>query len=198
MLKNVYDSNKVWFCSDLHLWHKNIIHLCKRPYDDVTEMWVDIKTKWNDKVEENHTVFIMGDFIWNCSTEKCRRILSELNGKKVLILGNHDKENAYDKSLFEHIGILEEISVRYLNDEYDGENNEFKFATLVLCHYPMLSWRGSYRGTLNIYGHAHGSTPDEKTLWNQMDVGWDIKHDLFSFDDILNEMDERLLRKKIL
>jgi calcineurin-like phosphoesterase family protein len=228
MLQKIYDSSKIWFTSDLHIFHKNIISICNRPYKDVLDteytfseigvsftkstvvidsainkMWEDIKEKWNKKVKQDDTVFILGDFIWNCSIGKCRRIMSQLNGKKVLIIGNHDKETAYDHSLFEHIGKLEEIRVQYPNKEWydigecadEVDYPKFKEQMFVLCHYPLASWNGSYRGTINLFGHSHNNFPEDKKFWNQMDIGWDVKYDLFSFDDIIMQIDKQLLKK---
>ena len=67
-----------------------------------------------------------------------------LNGRKILIKGNHDKatHNKKFKKLFEKIVDYAEIK--------DGEN------TVVLSHYPMMTYNGSYRGrNIHLYGHVH-------------------------------------------
>lgn len=182
-----FPADKVWFTADLHLFHKNIIGICNRPYEGVAEMWEDIKTKWNSKVKHDDFVFICGDFIWNSSKEKVERILKQLNGNKILILGNHDKEKSYLTDEIYYVGKLEKISVH---------NNETQQNyQIVLCHYPLASWDGSYRGTINLFGHCHCKFPEEKQLWNQFDVGFDRKYDLWSMNELEDIFSKRLIEK---
>lgn len=182
-----FPANKVWFTSDLHIGHKNIISICNRPYEGVAHMWEDIKYKWNSKVKHDDFVFILGDFIWNSSKSKVESILEQLNGNKILILGNHDKEKSYQTDLIYYIGKLEKISVH--NNETQ-QNYE-----LILCHYPLSSWDGSFRGTINLFGHCHCKHPEEKQLWNQFDIGFDRFYDLYSMDELENIFARRLIEK---
>jgi calcineurin-like phosphoesterase family protein len=179
MPDNIYQFNNVWFTSDLHLWHNDIIQMCNRPYNDVDEMWLDVKTKWNHQVQDDDTVFILGDFIWKKSKQVCQRTLSQLNGKKILVLGNHDREKSLYKEGFEYIDKI--IDIQVISD---------KTYNLVLCHYPMISWNGMHRGSIQLFGHCHGNLPIDVMYDKQIDIGWDIKHDLFSFNDIKNKFYE--------
>ncbi len=79
----------VWFTSDHHFGHANIIKYCNRPYNSVAHMNALMETAWNSVVEPGDTVYYLGDFAMqpNMVTE----ILPRLNGTKILVAGNHDK-----------------------------------------------------------------------------------------------------------
>ena len=72
-------------------------------------------------------------------------ILDRLAGKKALILGNHDPEDLSDavREMFEDIASYRE-----------SMNGERK---VILCHYPVFSFRDHYFGTYHLYGHVHSS-----------------------------------------
>jgi len=78
----------IWITADLHLNHKNIIRYCDRPFSTVKEMNKTLIENWNRKVEPGDTVFFLGDLA--VGRDKYRW-LRELNGKIVLIGGNHDE-----------------------------------------------------------------------------------------------------------
>ena len=80
----------IWFTSDLHLGHRAAINMCGRPFENVEEMNEILIRNFNSCVKKNDTVYILGDFSF-ASPEETRKILEKLNGKKHLIIGNHDK-----------------------------------------------------------------------------------------------------------
>lgn len=82
--------NNIWFTSDQHFNHKNIIRLAKRPFNSLDEMHSELINRHNSVVNPNDTVIHLGDFSF-CSTTKTREILSKLNGRHILVLGNHDR-----------------------------------------------------------------------------------------------------------
>lgn len=82
---------QIWFTSDNHFWHENIIQYCDRPFDSVEEMNQEMIKRWNKKVKPNDLIYILGDFAYITNTEDYKQLLSELNGVKILIKGNHDK-----------------------------------------------------------------------------------------------------------
>lgn len=90
------------FCiSDLHIGHKNVIRHDGRPFEDLEAMHTAIIENWNNAVSENDDVYILGDFAWKNSVGA--KVLSQLKGRKYLILGNHDKPNDEMKACFEWI-----------------------------------------------------------------------------------------------
>lgn len=146
-----------YFTSDLHLGHENIIKLCNRPFSSVEEMDNFLIESFNRKVKKGDTVYILGDLIWeNADAEK---YLKKLNGKKILITGNHDSKwlNKGDyKSYFELI-------TPYLEINSNGH-------LITLCHYPMLEWKnsrkeGSSKLGYLVYGHVHSNV---RELYNPL------------------------------
>lgn len=80
---------KTWLIADTHFFHKRIIEYCNRLFSDVEEMNNTIISNWNKVVKNNDRIFMLGDFAL-CGKDKLIEIGQKLNGRKVLILGNHD------------------------------------------------------------------------------------------------------------
>ena len=78
----------VYFTSDLHLGHSNIISLCNRPFVNIEEMDKVLIENWNRKVKKNDTVYVMGDIVWD--KKKVAYYMEQLTGRKILVIGNHD------------------------------------------------------------------------------------------------------------
>lgn len=141
-----------YYISDLHLFHKNVTRAGKnfddRPFDNLEEMHSTVKDKWNAKVTNGDTVYILGDLVMRGTQEDLIAFVSTLKGHKVMVKGNHDdiKDLRY-KQLFDEICDYKEIS-----DTLDGKN-----VKLVLCHYPILMWKNQHRGSILLYGHVHNS-----------------------------------------
>lgn len=108
---------------------------------------------WNETVSENDTVYILGDFCWG-GQQEWKRILNKMKGHKVLILGNHDAKRMGDaRKCFDQITPYLEIN--------DGMYH------LILCHYPILAYNGSYRDNVfMLYGHVH--VTDEQKMISTM------------------------------
>ena len=85
------DSSKqgIWFTSDLHFGHQNIIRFCKRPWKTTEDMDWNLIQNWNSVVKPDDLVFDLGDFAF-ATNARWKELLSQLNGHHYLILGNHD------------------------------------------------------------------------------------------------------------
>lgn len=79
----------IFFTSDLHFGHKNIIKFCNRPWDTTEEMDEALIANWNSVVGDNDIVFDLGDFAF-ATNRRWKDILERLNGRHYLILGNHE------------------------------------------------------------------------------------------------------------
>lgn len=79
-----------FFTADTHFGHKNIIAYCGRPYKTVEEMNAGLVDLWNTKVSPEDDVWILGDFAMG-KIEESLRVTRLLNGKKILVVGNHDR-----------------------------------------------------------------------------------------------------------
>ncbi len=94
-----------WFTSDYHLGHRNIIRLCNRPFANVEEMDQAIIERHNACVGQADTVYDLGDFAFRCSAEYAVACLHRLNGRRHLVLGNHDKplRQAHKRGLLDEL-----------------------------------------------------------------------------------------------
>lgn len=136
----------IYYISDLHLGHFNIINMCNRPYSDVEQMNEDLINKWNNRVKKNDTVYFLGDFSMKLSNEKSLEYLKRLNGIKYFIKGNHDKNSFLEEAKRQNL-------VKDYFDSYKEVNDNGRF--VILCHYPLVSWNGMYRNSYHLYGHVH-------------------------------------------
>lgn len=153
-----------WFTSDLHYHHKNIIQFTNRPFETVDEMNESF-IEWNNKnVGKNDIVWNLGDFSFG-SLLKTKTVLGRLKGQQHLVLGNHDydifknRKEYIDENLFTSIQHYKEL--------------RFDKTKLVLSHYPMRSWNGSNRGSIQLFGHVHGKlAPFGKSVDVGIDSEW--------------------------
>jgi len=81
---------KTFLIADTHFGHTNIIKYENRPFADADAMDSQIVKNWNKTVSKNDKIFIAGDVSFH-NKEKTAQIIQQLNGKKILVKGNHDK-----------------------------------------------------------------------------------------------------------
>ncbi len=145
-----------YYISDLHLFCQSEVNnggknYDNRPYRTLDEMHEDIKQKWNGKVTNGDTVYILGDIGRKGKNEGLIVFMAMLKGRKVLVRGNHDDLSDYRlKQVFAEVCEYKEIT-----DSFEGKNYK-----LVMCHYPILMWNGQHKGSILIYGHTHTSQED--------------------------------------
>jgi calcineurin-like phosphoesterase family protein len=170
--------------SDHHFGHKNIIKFCNRPFmkgifPDVEGMDEFLIDAWNSKVPQGATVYYLGDFGF-VREDRLVSILGRLNGNKLFIRGNHDK-NIRGHKVMKHIG--------WIKDYYETHTPDK--TKIVMCHYPMMSWNGGYRGSWMLHGHSHGNMgPQTKRI---LDVGVDTRDDFapYSYEEIAKIISKR-------
>lgn len=172
MKVSINQSLPIFFTSDLHFSHKNIIKHANRPFSDVQEMNEAIVKNWNQKVPKSATVFVLGDFSLGDPLTSIK-LIRQLNGLKHLVVGNHDK--FLNPSYWTSINDVVEIN-------YHG-------IAFFMSHYAHKVWNKSHYGTIHLYGHSHGSLPDDPTSLS-MDVGIDTAKDFspYSFEEIIDIM----------
>ena len=130
---------KVFFMGDCHFGHKNIIKYCNRPFKDVDDMTEKLIKLWNNVVGNNDIVYVVGDFAL-CGKQKIIEIGQRLNGRKRLILGNHDQASiaTYREAGFEIV-----YNHPIVLDEF-----------FVVSHEPMVGFSPSMPFA-NIFAHVH-------------------------------------------
>ena len=152
---------QLWFTSDLHFGHKNIIQYSKRPFESVDHMTEHLILEWNRCVKETDTVWHLGDFAF-LKPQQVLEIIKQLNGRKHWLVGNHDE--VLEKVLRDNPELAIEV-VRYKEIKHNGQ-------FIVLNHYGQRVWNHSFRGSWHLYGHSHGTlAPFGKSV----DVGVDCK-----------------------
>jgi len=155
--------SNIFFTSDHHFHHENIIKLCNRPFKDLDEMHDEMIQRWNSVVGKSDTVYHLGDLTLG-NKQDASEILSRLNGLIYIIKGNHDKR-WYGYNIYgSEIRFLPPIHLFM----HDG-------LRLVLSHYPLREWEGYWRGYGHIYGHVHGNLP---AYGKSFDIGvddWDFE-----------------------
>ena len=81
-----------WFWSDQHFGHDNVIGFCNRPFKDKEEMKEALIANHNKLVKPEDLVIYVGDTFFYHSPEEMKEVLSRLNGRKILVRGNHDQK----------------------------------------------------------------------------------------------------------
>lgn len=140
---------KIFVTSDTHFNHKNIIEYCNRPFSSVEEMNETLIKNWNSVVSKDDTVFFLGDFCLG-QREAIINFCSQLNGHKILIMGNHDRATvtAYTNAGFEAVYKKPTI-IRF--DEFD--------ITIEFSHAPKYE-ENHYP---NVHGHVHDKANNDAT-----------------------------------
>jgi calcineurin-like phosphoesterase family protein len=185
----------IFFTSDTHFLHENIIKLNNRPFKNIEEMHEKLIYNWNTTVSINDEVYILGDLMLNKGKDSSRgkaanEILESLNGSKKLIVGNHDHfldDKVFNKSLF-----------KWIKDFFTLTYDKYK---LVLFHYPILEWPGYFKPNhIHLYGHVHNSIvrDGESSRLNILgpkayNVGVDVNnYKPISIDDIITKVNNNL------
>lgn len=175
----------IFFTSDLHVGHENVLKFDSRPFRDIDHMEKVLINNFNATVPKDAITYFLGD-MGMCSKTRLRDVVAQLNGTKVLVLGNHDGGmNAMYRIGFDVVlnsaalwiaghevtmthcplrGIWRE-NISGMKGASDGEN-----------------WHGEHkqlrfsiedRGQFHLHGHIHSpnSGKSQKILGKQYDVG---------------------------
>ena len=163
--------DKIYYTSDTHFLHENILGYCSRPFKNIEEHDEALIKRWNEKVPEDGLVFHLGD-VGMGKSGRLTDILSRLNGYIYLIIGNHDWRDNIAKQSWRFLGMTQQV-----NMTVGGQQ-------IILNHYPLACFSGSYRKkpVWQLYGHIHTSPYStgvdvwrmaKNLLPNQYDVGVD-------------------------
>lgn len=166
------------FISDTHWNHRNIIRYTSRIniYDEVNYMNEDMIKRWNSVVDPDDIVYHLGDFAFG-SKEVIRNIVSRLNGRIRLILGNHDKRNK--PQWYEGLGFDRVYDAPIIFRDW-----------FILSHEP-IKYLTSAMPYINIHGHTHD---EEFANPQRLNVCWEIYEGYpVLFEDLIapfTELDE--------
>ena len=136
----VDDPDKLFFCSDSHYGHYNICKYCHRPFQSRSDMDQTLIKNWNAVVPEDGIVVHCGDFMLphNEDIKEYNKYLNRLNGRVLLLNGNHDR-----------------ASLDWVSDKLIAVRDQAMIVVdgvkIFAQHYPCAAFTGDY----HVYGHIH-------------------------------------------
>ena len=138
----------IFVTSDLHLGHSKDFVYGVRGFGSVEEMNEAIIKRWNEVVDEEDDVYVLGDLVMG--PEVNLQMLRRLNGWLHIIRGNHDTTTRW--SFYQKLLNVVEIDNSFYFS-YDG----YKF---YLSHYPTITTRADAgkslkKSLINLCGHTH-------------------------------------------
>ena len=187
------EEQDLWFTSDTHFGHYNVIEYANRPFSSKEEMDDVLIQNWNDRVKPNDIIFHLGDFAY-CGSKRIKEILESLNGRKYLILGNHDWKT-FKSGQAQHFEMMtQQLCIKILGRK------------VYLNHFPYLCFPGTYKtpekATWQLFGHIHSGPNNTNAkdneripfLWpTQYDVGVDNNNYApINWYEIKNIIDKRM------
>lgn len=135
-------ANNIWFTSDTHFRHSNIIGYCGRPFSSVEEMDETLIENWNSVVKEGDKIYHLGDVYMPKGYKKNDEdsLFKKLNGTKILILGNHDLGK--DQLLLKYFKRIHAYRI-------------LKEHGIMLSHVPVHFDSINKKVKINVHGHTH-------------------------------------------
>lgn len=173
-----------YFSSDLHINHSNIIKYCNRPCTVETHKeWLYSQFK---HLKQGDHLGLLGDLIFKAKLADMVEFFGLIHDQGAgldIAIGNHDEPffNMMLEAYRKVFGLSGHDHIKhYFVERFSGEETPFK--KMVMCHYPMESWDGSYHGSVMLHGHSHGMS---QPFRHRYDMGIDVEHKVYSLDDIV-------------
>lgn len=177
----------IFFSSDWHIGHANVIIYSKRPFKDVHHMARVLINNFNSTVPTDGITYFLGDMGLG-SSEELKNVIAQLNGTKVLILGNHDKQhNSMYNTGFD---VVLNAATLYIAGERVTMSHcplagvKREDTTDMKGTMPYSCWHGDHKNQaytvsneeqFHLHGHIHSpnSGKSKTILGRQMDIGVD-------------------------
>lgn len=164
--REMIQAGKVWFISDMHFGHNNIVKFSARDgfdsgphenhdYELHNQIMVD---RWNERVAPDDIVICLGDVAMN--GRAAEQWVDQLNGTIYWIRGNHDKKGVPDAVTNAGWILIEEFTITWRAEATEREP-ETPPVEMHITHYPLKGAK-LVRGHANIHGHVHNN-PYEAT-----------------------------------
>ena len=134
-------AGKTYFIADTHFGHSAIIRYENRPFSNISEQEEVLVKNWNEIVTDEDTVYVIGDFGLSESKEETSRVCHALNGRKILVMGNHDTN---EPQWYRECGFSEASPWPILIEGF-----------WILSHEPL--YINENMPYANIYGHVHAN-----------------------------------------
>lgn len=211
----------IWFTSDPHFGHEQkdgggVIRFCNRPYENMADMMNQVRKKWNAKVKPEDQVIFVGDVFFYLNKQEAKEYLDSLNGRKILVRGNHDRKSR-DMYGMGFDFVCEEMTMLIANERVTISHYPFKIPKwkhnyFNLRHrlFRFLGIKGSWavdnkfyarrpedKGQFLIHGHTHSK---KKIRGRMIHVGmdaWDCEPiPMDTIGNIISQMKEQNQRNK--
>ena len=187
------EAKKIFFTSDTHFGHENILKYCKRPFSDIKAHDEELIRRWNEKVPEDGIVFHLGDVAFD-TNQRIKEILDQLHGKIYLVIGNHDWRRITDQHKARFEEMTQQMSIKI------GETK------IILNHYPLLTFAGAWKGldaTWQLFGHVHSSPYtdtglDHQRLVNLFTTQYDVGVDNNNFEPVSFEEVKQIIETQMM
>lgn len=170
------DDRNIWFISDTHFSHSNFLNFVDdkgekiRKFDNVQEMDELMIDNWNSAIKPQDKVYHLGDVAMGRPSADA--VLAKLNGKKRLIVGNHDVIKG------DLIRYFQKITMWRIFKEYD----------FVCTHVPLRE-DSMLKTTFNLHGHIHQQPSPSLRHVNMCVEHWNYRP--VHLDEIMAELDKR-------
>jgi len=162
----------VWFTSDTHFGHTNILRLSRRPFADIQQHDEALVSNWNARVKRQDEVWHLGDFALDVDEKSLLYLFERLNGRKNLVVGNHDN--------------CETLRLPWASKPKQIQEIVIDQQRVVLCHFALRSWRRIRDGSVHLYGHTHGTIPGTQHSEDAGVDAWDFSP--ITLQDLLARM----------
>lgn len=169
----------IWFTSDTHFGHENVLKFTDRPWETIWQMNDAIVDSINGRVAVDDELYILGDFSFKMTAQDAYGLRKRIACRRIhLVPGNHDKDWT-QPAVAGAFTVEPPICVLKI----DGQK-------IVLCHYPMADWQGMSHGSWHLHGHIHSSGGaynefNRKQGLQRYDVGCDANgHSPVSLDEL--------------
>ena len=139
----------IYVISDTHFFHENIIKYCYRTFKTLDEQDRILLSNWNNTVKETDMVIHLGDIAFSKNAARLIKVIKELNGRKILVQGNHDKRSRH----------------WYMTNGFEFACDSFVWDNIIFTHRP-ISRDNIDRWRLNIHGHIHEKLEKDKRFTN--------------------------------
>lgn len=165
-IEDKYNQTKLYFWSDQHFFHNNIIKYSNRPFRNVGEMNKNMFENYKKHIKDDDVVIFGGDLAFG-HIEEINEMLCEMPGTKILIIGNHDFENNGELKKYRKFDFMSS----FINFKIkDLQNNDID---VLLSHYPIHSKHLNNK-KINIHGHIH------EKLAGEFNINISVEHTAYS------------------
>ncbi len=172
----------LWFTSDLHFGHGNIIGYSNRPFADAEAMNRALMERWNETVAVDDEVWVLGDFALG-RIEFTLPLARQLHGRKRLLAGNHDRcWSGHGPRAQAWVARYEQVGFEVHQDHLELE---VAGTEVLACHFPYygdshdrdryVEARPVDRGQWLLHGHVHERWRQRDRMINVGVDAWDYR-----------------------